>query len=91
MSTHTNSASYLRRLKNLVESIKSLHPLVKRIPAPLPRPGTPAFGPSKDAAAKDITARQEAFQKADNLRLDKSVAPYFLQAATIDDTRRQRA
>lgn len=83
----TQSASYLRRLKRMVTLIKGLHPLLPHIPSPLPRPGSDSFKHSREG--KVDTARQEAYQKADQFRLDSSVAPYWLAQFTDDNPRRR--
>jgi hypothetical protein len=87
MSTNTHSRVYQKRLKNLIESLKNLYPLLTRIPKPLPRPGTDAFRAAAKGDAKSDTKRKEEFTKRDSLRLDSSVPRYFLDAATLDDRR----
>ncbi len=91
MATNTHSHVYLKRLKSMVELCKSLHPFLVRIPNPLPRPNTDSFRGGKAMDAKTAQARQEAFNKRDSLRLDKSVPTFFLSQASFDETRRSRS
>ena len=89
MATNTHSHVYQKRLKRLITLIKGYRPLLARIPAPLPRPNTDSFRAAAKGDAKTDTKRKEEFSKRDALRLDSSVPRYFLDAATLDDTRRR--
>lgn len=83
----SNSATYRTKVKNLVELIKGLHPLLVRIPAPLPRPGSEAF---RTNHAKLDAQRKEAYGLAEPKRLDKTAAPFWLSQLSFEDSRRSR-
>ena len=85
------SAIYRSKVKRVTQLLKSLHPLIKRLPAPLPLPNTESFKGGKAMDAKTAQARQEAFNKADSKRLDRSAAPFWLAKLTEDETRRSRS
>lgn len=82
MSTHRNT----RAIKRLTLLAKSLHPMLRRIPNPLPRPGTDAFKGNIDA--KTAQARQEAFVREDSRRLDKGVIRFFATPFGNDEKRK---
>lgn len=86
-----NSTSYNRRMKRMTQLIKSLTPTLRRIPAPLPRPGTPALTTPKVGDAKKDAARRAEYGTVDCLRLDSSVPRYWLTRATDDTPRRNRS
>ncbi len=81
------SAIYRRKLKRMVTLLKQLHPLVERLPAPLPRPGSEAFKGGAAMDAKTAQSRQEAYEKADSKRLDRSAAPFWLAQMTMEERR----
>lgn len=84
----SHSATGRRRIKQFTQLAKSLHPLMTRIPNPLPKPGTEAYWMSKKGDAKTDTKRKEQFTKDDQYRLDKSVIRYWLESPSFDEVRR---
>ncbi len=76
MSTHIKSST-IRRLTRLA---KSLYPTMTRVPRPLPRPNSEAYPCPKAADAKLAQSRQEAFERTDSRRLDKSTVRYFAES-----------
>ncbi len=75
----------------MVTLLKSLHPLLSRIPAPLPIPGSESFWMPTKGDTKLETQRKETYSRADEKRLDKTAAPFWLERLTLDETRRSRS
>jgi hypothetical protein len=85
------SAIYRTRVKRLTQLLKSVNPLLKRLLAPLPRPGSPAYPSPKVWDAKQAQARQERYEDQDRNRLDRTAAPFWLSQLSEDsDARRSR-
>lgn len=76
-----------KTIRRLTRLVKSLDPLLKRVPAPLPRPGSEAFSPSKDSTAEAMRLRREAYERADAKRLDKGVVRFFADAPSWESRR----
>lgn len=89
-NTSTQSLSYAKRLKRMIQLCKSLHPLLARIPSSLPRPGTPSLWTPKLGDAKKDAARKQEYGERDAKRLDSSTPVYFLTRSTDDSPRRTR-
>lgn len=80
MSTNTQSHAHQKRIRKLTRLIKELHPLLARIPAPLPPIDSEANRISQKLSAKEATARKEVFGKQDERRLDKETVRYWVTA-----------
>lgn len=72
------SPIYRKAAKRMVARIKSLNPLMERIPAPLPKPDSPALTFARKAEVKEVTAAKLAYQKADQFRADKDTLHYWI-------------
>lgn len=84
-----NSAAYYSKIKTLTEQVKGYHPLVRRVPNPLPKVGSPSNLVSQKLSAKDVTTRKEEWGKRDDKRLDKAAISYWL-TESVDEPRRVR-
>ncbi len=91
MNTSTQSLGYARRVKRMISLIKGLYPILRRIPSPLPKPGSPALWTPKVGDAKKDAARREDYTERDALRLDSSIPVYFVTRSTDDAPRRTRS
>lgn len=91
MSTSTQSIAYARRVKRVVTLIKGLYPTLRRIPSPLPRPGSEALWTPKVGDAKKDAQRREDYGVRDAKRLDSSIPTFFLIRSTDDTPRRTRS
>lgn len=80
-----DSAKSRAAIKRLTIAIKALYPTLKRIPNPLPRPGSPANQIPGSVTATQADNLRAEFGAVDARRLDKSVVRYF---ATISEDRR---
>ena len=80
MNSNTQSHTHRRKIRNLTRLVKSLHPLVAKIPAPLPTLNSEANRISPKLSAKDATARKEVFGKKDARHLDKAAISYWLKS-----------
>ena len=78
MSTNTQSHAHQKRVRKLTRLVKELHPLLARIPRPLPPINSEANRISSKLSAKDATARKEEFNKVNERRLDKETVRYWL-------------
>lgn len=80
MSTNTQSHGYQKRVRKLTRMIKDLHPLVSKIPAPLPTLNSEANRISSKLSAKEATARKEEFSNREAKHLDKAAISYWLKS-----------
>jgi len=79
MATNTQSHGYQKRVRKLTRMIKDLHPLMSKIPAPLPTLNSEANRISPKLSAKDATVRKEEFGKREAKHLDKAAIAYWLK------------
>lgn len=80
MSTNTQSHAHQKRIRRLTRLVKSLHPTLSHVPAPLPSIGSEANRISPKLSAKEATMRKEEFNKANEKRLDKAAIKYWTLA-----------
>ena len=66
-----------KKLKLITQMAKSLHPMLTRIPNPLPRPSSEAYRTKGVGDPKADTKRREAFAAADVYRLDKATVRFW--------------
>lgn len=82
-----DTRTYRKTIKRIVQAAKSLRGLA-RMPAPLPRPGSPAYRYPKIIDGKDHKAtkgRMDQYEELDSVRMDRAVAHYYAEQAM--DTR----
>ena len=77
------SPRHRKAVKRLTQTLQIMHGL-KRIPAPLPRPGSEAYKTSPSAPPKVAGDRQRAYAEATKYRLDKETVAFFSSPFSLE-------